>query len=286
MAKQDGDGGGGTTTPTVDVNYFDNDFDWPPAGAEARLAAIPVLDVEGGHNQEAAAANWEAFYQRHARRADVYKVRRYLPLAFEELKLTNGVGPRTLLEVGCGLGSSLAAILEANATVRCLACDVSPTALQLLRAKLPAQHLDRVQTFRCDVAAEPGALQAAVGGPVVDLAMLVFTLSAIAPGRHVAVLRNLRGVMRPGSGLLLFRDYGQYDMTQLRGRERRGERLFVRQDGTLACFLSPDALASLLEESGGWEIVECRYACVRNINRSTGQVMERVFLHAKARAVE
>jgi len=284
------------------VAYFDSDFDWAEhaATAEAQLAAIPVFvereeeaDAPGNSN----ASCWERFYQRHSRRGEVYKPRRYLPRAFPELERLGcrdgggGGTPPTLLEVGCGLGSSLAAVLDCHPSVCCFGCDVSPTALELLRAKLPAQHVHRVHAFRCDVASEPAVLQAGVGGDevgpaAIDAVLLIFTLSAIDPQRHVAVLRHLRAVLRPGSGLLLFRDYGLYDQTQLRSRRRLGERLFARQDGTLACFFTPDYFRALLQECGGWELVECKYACVRNVNRGTGQVMHRVFLHAKARAVE
>jgi SAM-dependent methyltransferase len=289
--------------------YHDQDFDWATdlaPTAEAQLAAIPTMTMDAAEAEQyegGGAAAWELFYKQHSRRGAVYQTRRYLPKAFPELLLllpaaatvSNGGDspflPTVLLEVGCGLGSSLAAILECHPTVQCIAIDVSQTALQLLHAKLPVQHAARVRSFRCDVASEPAVLQAGIGigggggSSLVDLALLVFTLSAIPPKQHVAVLRNLRAVMRPGSGLLLFRDYGKYDVTQLRSKRRLGERLFARQDGTLAFFFTPEYLEELLRQCGGWEVVACKYACVRNVNRGTGQVMHRVFLHAKARAV-
>lgn len=273
------------------VAYYDADFahaDLAPIAAPA-LAAIPTLDAAAAQRFLAradgagAAGAWEAFYKLHARSASVYKPRRYLPLAFAELLVDQGHDGAALLEVGCGLGSSLAAVLERNPSIRCYACDLSETALELLRAKLPPQHAGRVQAFRCDVAAELDVMRAHVQG-YVDFALCVFTLSAIDPRRHVAVLRHLHAVLRPGSGMLLFRDYGLYDTTQLRSKQRLEENLIARQDGTLSYFFTPERFARLLQECGGWEVVECKYACVRNLNRSTGQVMDRVFLHAKAHA--
>lgn len=275
-----------------DVAYFDQDFNWASdlaPMAAAKLSAIPTVEAAEAERflappegEGADGSPWEKFYKLHARSASVYKSRRYLPKAFAELLHPNAA----VLEVGCGLGSSLAAVLERNPTARCFACDVSPTALELLRSKLPPQHADRVRTFQCDVASEPERLRTGVEGAApVDLALLVFTLSAIDPRRHVAVLRHLRSVLRPKSGLLLFRDYGLYDTTQLRSRLRLDGNLFARQDGTLAYFFTPEYFVELLRECCGWEVVECKYACVRNANRATGQVMDRVFLTAKARAV-
>lgn len=282
--EQGGSSGSGGHAEKREVAYFDSDFEWPPDFAEAQLAAIPLVEDATGAGDTAC---WDSFYSLHSRRGDVYKPRRYLPLAFEELQQQQqrpGGPPMTLLEVGCGLGSSLAAILDCNPTIRCYACDVSPTALELLRAKISSHHMERVRAFCCDVAQEPDALQAAVGGAVIDLALLIFTLSAIDPRHHVAVLRHLRAVMRPGS-LLCFRDYGLYDITQLRSRRRLGDCLFARQDGTLAFFFTPEHLQQVLADCGGFEVVEMKYACVCNVNRATGQAIQRVFLHAKARVV-
>lgn len=275
------------------VAYFDEDFAWEELAETAapQLAAIPTLDASESESltQASAADAWERFYHLHARSATVYKPRRYITSALPELLSTGpemGAESPTLLEVGCGLGSSLATILEGNPAMRCFACDLSPMALQLLRTKLPAEHADRVHAFRCDIVREPAVLEAAVGGAgALTFALLVFTLSAMEQRHHATTLRHLRHVMRPG-GLLLFRDYGLYDISQLRSRRRLDDRLFARQDGTLAFFFTPEYLAQLLAESGGWEVVENKYACVRNVNRATGQVMHRVFVHAKARARE
>jgi hypothetical protein len=52
-------------------------------------------------------------------------------------------------------------------------------------------------------------------GPAsMDVALLIFVLSAINPDKMVHALQNLASVMKPG-GLVLFRDYGIYDMVIL-----------------------------------------------------------------------
>ena len=56
-----------------------------------------------------------------------------------------------------------------------------------------------------------------------DAVVCVFCLSAILPSLHTSVARRLVRMLRPG-GVVCFRDYGLYDMSQLRyGRTLRDE---------------------------------------------------------------
>lgn len=67
----------------------------------------------------------------------------------------------------------------------------------------------------------------------VDIASLIFVLSAIHPDKFLQAMCSVAGVLKPG-GFLVFRDYGLYDMAQLRfGRGNKlAENFYVRQDGT------------------------------------------------------
>jgi len=67
----------------------------------------------------------------------------------------------------------------------------------------------------------------------VDISTLIFVLSAIHPDRFVLALKNIFKVLKPG-GYLLFRDYGLYDMAQLRFKpgHKIADKLYMRQDGT------------------------------------------------------
>lgn len=71
----------------------------------------------------------------------------------------------------------------------------------------------------------------------VDVASMVFVLSAINPEKFVQALENVNSILKPG-GVLIFRDYGLYDMAQLRfGRGNKiDENFYVRQDGTRYSF--------------------------------------------------
>jgi SAM-dependent methyltransferase len=208
-----------------------------------------------------------------------------------------------LLEVGCGSGSAVFPILKAAAAattgVRAVAIDVSPRAVALAEARAAQLGVPRARfaAAACDVATEgalrsgrAGALLAEVGGAV-DLTLMVFVLSAIAPGEpQRRAARNILEATRPG-GVVLVRDYGLYDCKMLRWplERRAGRRLFVRHandGGTLCYFFSTDALASLML-GVGFELADAadppRYCTVRNRNRKSGASADRVFVRGAFR---
>lgn len=140
---------------------------------------------------------------------------------------------------------------------------------------------------------------------------------------HVPPCSAARDLLTPG-GLLLFRDYGENDMVMLRfhGSQWLSDRLYRRSDGTLAYFFresgasmtdtevrcllrllaffqgslflfrEPDdsrsalraEVAELMREAG-FEVEECEYHCVENVNRKKGKVLRRIFVHAVGRKV-
>lgn len=124
-----------------------------------------------------------------------------------------------------------------------------------------------------------GSSGSPLAGLHADSLLLVFTLSALPPEAHGAALAHAFAALRPG-GLLLFRDYGLYDMAQLRfpGAQMLGPSLYRRSEGTLAYFFSVEALRAAAA-AAGFEEVECEYARVQMRNRKTGAAMRRVFVH-------
>uniref|UniRef100_A0A0E0Q757 Methyltransferase-like protein n=1 Tax=Oryza rufipogon TaxID=4529 RepID=A0A0E0Q757_ORYRU len=118
-----------------------------------------------------------------------------------------------------------------------------------------------------------------VGG--VDFITMIFTLSAIPFDNMLATLERCVSVLKPG-GLVLFRDYGLYDMTMLRflPHQRVGFREYMRSDGTLSYFFTLDTVRELFHASGLLEL-ELEYCCVISVNRKKGKKMQRVWVHGK-----
>lgn len=111
--------------------------------------------------------------------------------------------------------------MQANPSCHASVSDVSATAISnlVLQAKSIGISQDRLCAFVCDATdieqcAHTSASIIAEHGPA-DVAMLVFTLSAVPPDSMGAALQTAWAFLRPG-GTLLIRDYGLYDMTALR----------------------------------------------------------------------
>nr|CAN69605.1 hypothetical protein VITISV_007661 [Vitis vinifera] len=124
-----------------------------------------------------------------------------------------------------------------------------------------------------------GESKCCIGG--VDFVTLIFTLSAVPLHRMPTAIRECFSILKPG-GLLLFRDYGLYDMTMLRfePEKRVGFREYMRSDGTRSYFFCMDTVRDLFTGSGFTEL-ELEYCCVKSTNRRNGKSMHRVWVHGK-----
>ncbi|RVW34192.1 O-methyltransferase 3 [Vitis vinifera] len=142
-----------------------------------------------------------------------------------------------------------------------------------------------------------GESKCCIGG--VDFVTLIFTLSAVPLHRMPTAIRECFSILKPG-GLLLFRDYGLYDMTMLRfePEKRVGFREYMRSDGTRSYFFCMDTVRDLFTGSGFTEVLillieichycllmlihqlELEYCCVKS-NRRNGKSMHRVWVHGK-----
>ena len=97
----------------------------------------------------------------------------------------------------------------------------------------------RCHAFVCDISRDAIPLPAGS----IDTVMLVFTLSALRPERMEACVRALARVLRPG-GVLLVRDYGRFDLCQVRMKGGRllQDSFYIRGDGTRVYFFTQGAL--------------------------------------------
>lgn len=123
-------------------------------------------------------------------------------------------GPLHVAEIGCGCGSSLFPVLNANSGAVVTATDVSPTCIDQFKQAATTYGIQpqRIKsTFVVD-ASDPCA--APLFGPVAaDLVLVMFTLSALAPPQQAVLLRHAYLALKPG-GRLLVRDHGLYDMVR------------------------------------------------------------------------
>lgn len=188
-----------------------------------------------------------------------------------------------LLEAGCGTGSSLYSLGELLPGARCAGCDLSQHAIELVR-----RHADfaqgRFHGFVWDLSRH--ALDTAASGFVqplsVDAVTSIFMLSAVHPSLHLDSLLRLRALLKPG-GLLLFRDYGRYDLTQVRfharGNRRLAPNLYARGDSTVTYYFSLDDVRQLAA-AANFELLRVEYDVRKLINRKRKLTMYRVWICA------
>lgn len=275
------------------VEYHSNDFDLEAWGNEAsRLFTLPEItewiergntpadsDLPTDSKTDIYSEKWNSFYNKH-QGGDFFKPRRYLSVEFGSYLSACREG-QTVLEVGCGHGCSMSPIID-NFPVQYVATDYSAEVLDIL------QRGSAFDSCRCSAVlwdvTQPASeyIYNCIKSPVCAI-VSVFALSAVHPDKHVTCFENMRDVLlrkdKENPGVILFRDYGIHDVTMYRHKQRHGQFLFGRADGTLAYYFDLSTLKGVAE-AAGLNVLELEYATVRTANRKTGTVIHRVFVHA------
>jgi len=189
---------------------------------------------------------------------------------------------RRIFEVGCGVGNTIFPLLEQvndpNLFIYC--CDFSSKAIDLVKGH-PSFNQNRCHAFVCDITADPLRLPFPEGS--LDIITMIFVLSAIHPTKMKTAVSNLARYLKPG-GLFLLRDYGRYDMAQLRFKKGRciGDNFYVRGDGTRVYFFTPEELDEILREAG--LVKEVNHVDRRlQVNRGKMLKMYRIWIQCKYR---
>ncbi|XP_012588614.1 PREDICTED: methyltransferase-like protein 2A isoform X2 [Condylura cristata] len=150
-----------------------------------------------------------------------------------------------IFEVGCGVGNTVFPILQTNNDPRLFVycCDFSSTAVELVQTN-SAYDPSRCFAFVHDLCDEDKSYP--VPEESLDIVILIFVLSAIVPDKMQKAISRLSALLKPG-GMMLLRDYGRYDMAQLRFKKGRclSENFYVRGDGTRVYFFTPGSLERL-----------------------------------------
>eukprot|EP00760_Papus_ankaliazontas_P026004 PhM_4_TR2983/c0_g1_i1/m.69300 len=200
------------------------------------------------------AYSWDSFYRAHAE-ATPYPDRHYL---FDELpELTTAA---SLLEVGCGIGSTVIPMLQEYTPrglklddITCI--DVSSVAVNRLKARpelVQAQQTGRPCAARalvCDIVSDVvPKCPSPTTGPSYDIITLIFCLSSVPEGAMVRSVQKLWERLRSG-GTLYFRDYADEDHAQTRfadgGAASSGASTYLRKNGTLSHFFTKQRVEEL-----------------------------------------
>ncbi|KAK6637025.1 hypothetical protein RUM43_010699 [Polyplax serrata] len=221
---------------------------------------------------------WDQFYKRNTTK--FFKDRHWTLREFHELVDNEQVNRKTkILEVGCGVGNLIFPLMEEENNFEIFACDFSPRAVEFVKNH-ELYNPQRLKIFQADVTKDDLLEHTSIQ---MDLITVVFVLSAIHPDKFRSTVKNLYNVLKPG-GLVLIRDYGMYDMTQIRFKagHKISENFYMRQDGTRSYFFTCEKLRELFV-SEGFEEVLCCYIKSRTINKKEGVDVPRTFVQAKFR---
>ncbi|KAL6263885.1 hypothetical protein P5V15_003966 [Pogonomyrmex californicus] len=236
-----------------------------------------VSEFRANQLEKDAKKHWDLFYKRNDTR--FFKDRHWTTREFDELLgLGGNDGQNVLLEVGCGVGNFVYPLVgDGLKFQKIFACDLSPRAIELFKNHT-LFHPETMKAFQTDITLEN--CFAEINCPV-DVTTLIFVLSAIHPDKFYKVAQNMYDVLGNG-GILLFRDYGLYDMAQLRFKpgHKISENFYMRQDGTRSYYFSIEQIVNLFE-SVGFHTLNCDYIKRRTINVKENIDVPRIFIQAK-----
>ncbi|KAI1790240.1 methyltransferase [Ganoderma leucocontextum] len=234
-------------TDEVDVwsqNAWDHvpppdDQDEVISAAIAKQKRAPVPESDRAIYNEKPAKHWDNFYKANA--SNFFRNRKWLHLEFPELRAAAqpDAGPLTIAEIGCGAGN-------ANPHLNLRAYDYSNHAVKLIQSN-PLYTTPPVGTIQAAVwDLTSTTLPPHVDPESVDVILLIFVLSALHPSEWANAVSNVHKMLKPG-GRVLIRDYGRYDLTQLRFKGGRllDENFYIRGDKTRVYFFQLDELALL-----------------------------------------
>jgi len=249
--------------------------------AQLKVKQHNTLQPQNKQYNTQAHKDWDQFYTKHENK--FFKDRAWLENEFRELfhyEKKDKDETYTIAEFGSGAGNTIFPLLRKNQdpNLRVIASDFSSQAIEIIKGHESFDAV-RCKAFVYDLT--DNELPPQVLPNSVDLIVLIFVFSALHPSKFSAVLSNIYTMLKPG-GKLLFRDYGRYDLTQLRfqPKHRLEDNFYARGDGTQVYFLELEELEQLAKNAG-FEIEVSGVDRRMIVNRLKKLQMFRVWLQAK-----
>lgn len=188
------------------------------------------------------------------------------------------------MEVGCGVGNTVFPLLSSLPDPRLFvyACDFSEVAINIVKGHAEYDP-KRCSAFVFDISSDDTFPAEQIPDNSLDVAVMIFVLSALDPSRFSQALARIYRALKPG-GLFLFRDYGRYDLAQLRFKDGHmlADNFYVRGDGTRVYFFTQEEIKNLLE-AAGFVIEENVIDRRLIVNRIRQLKMYRVWMQGKFR---
>lgn len=252
---------------TDDKNVFEHNawdhVEWGEEQVEqakeliAKQYDLPVKDFDKKLYNATPAKFWDIFYKNN--RENFFKDRKWLQIEFPSLyKVTSEEynKPVTILEIGCGAGNTFYPILNQNQNpgLKIVGCDYLKVAVDLVKNNedfQPNHEKGVAYSSVWDLANPEGQVPEDLEPNSVDIVIMVFVFSALHPDQWKQAVANLYKVLKPG-GEILFRDYGRYDLAQVRFKKGRllEDNFYIRGDGTRVYFFTEEELREIFCENG------------------------------------
>ncbi|CAI4232806.1 unnamed protein product [Auanema sp. JU1783] len=215
-----------------------------------RQKLVKVDDERAQQLLASPAQQWDSFYEQHV--DNFFKDRNWLLKEFQELDMQyyKGETPVRVLEVGCGVGNTTFPLKEWDYEKKMFlySCDYSAVAVKVVKEHEKYDPAT-MKAFTWDITEPP--VEDAPKPESLDFIVCVYVLSAIHPSKIANTVKHLVSLLKPG-GMLMLKDYGRYDLTQLRFKKDRyiEENLYCRGDGTLVYFFEQNELDEILCRAG------------------------------------